>query len=1071
MKVSRLCMLMAAAVISTSSVSAGVINDTDHFFGSFTCEEDFNKWSTVDVNGHANSNGRDGNFWSYYDLYKSAFLEPGEKDADDWLFTPKVTLSGDKSYVVKVKLNADWACRFQLTMGSEADPEAQTTQITDVIERNGVFYEIFEVPAGVAAGDYYFGIHNTTTSESLGWLHIYSFEVTEAKDGSVMFTLVNDETNEAIGGVDLKLSSPFFLETSVKTDDSGKAGFTNLTPGTYSVRYEITGLSNTDPVEVVIGDKQDLDMTLRARLLPIITVSGTVKDYKGQPCPDATVDLTSNIENYSVTTGSDGSYTISDVFGNTDYKLSVTKFGKIDYNADLTLTDQDKALDDITLNPYFGKPSGVSADPTENGMYVSWMVPVGHKDFVNDSGIYVGMYNGTYDYISYGTRFDQPMTVDEINWVVADLKDGKVDLAVYLIDKYGNISNTPAFEVTDVPSGTYTWNGNPEWQSYKLAQSVEAPYGCIVAVAHSGVNANVAICCDYKECYTSYVSSNREGWYQAPSYVGAFFVRAKGEVLSRNATVVQNAPSYKVSARRAPMFEAPIVIDGVKYNVWRVAGDDLDDTEAWTSLADGLKALYIFDNDFIKLPKNNYRYAVKAISESGEESQIAYSKVLAHNLSTNLTLSVYTNTALELGDGAAVTLQADAEDAPVYAAVVANNKVVFNDIPKGIYNLTVKKYGYDNICQELDLSDESDYNLVVELTLAPLAPFSLKAVQDEESADVTLSWNSEDGIFEDFEGMDDFAINPAGEIGWTYADVDNGPTYGLSMCQNTPYENMYSPMAFQAFNPSATNPDVTEYIQPLSGKKVLIDASLDNGEANDDYLFSPEVNFDSPFVLRFNAASGFFGLMGNEKFMVGYTTGEAQPENVVWLTADPVAVGGVWTEYTYTLPAEARHAVIRCVSKDCLFFMLDDIYIGKVEADVFAMTSYKVELDGEEAGTTSARSFVLNGLEPGKHIARVQTVYTMADAKKQYSDFAEVVFNVAETSSAGDIAAEALYSYDRQARLLTAGENVTDMTVVDINGRAIARGTTISLSDAVSGVYVVTVTTTDGRCISDRIVL
>lgn len=1064
MKVSRLYALMAATVISASSVSAEMINVPDHFYSAISTEEDFNQWTAVDVNGKDES---DSNQWIFEDA--SAFLKPGEFDADDWLFSPKVTLTGGKEYIVKVNYFADYPCTFQITMGKDATPEGQTG-ISEMIERDGEGYEVFSLPEGVEAGEYHFGIHNVTPAESYGWFHINSVEVVESKDGSVVFSLVNDKTGEAIPNVELHLSGPTYLETGISTDTDGKATFDKLTPGTYSVKYELTGLANTDPVSVVIGDKENVEQTLRAILLPMVKVSGTITDYKGQPCADAEIALTSNVKNYSATTGSDGSFYINEVFGDTNYRINVRSYGKFDYDADLTITAEDKALGSISLDPYFGKPSGVSADETENGMFVSWMVPVWRKQFAKDNGIYYGMYFGDYEYSSYGTRFDQPMTVEEINWVVAELKDGKVDLAIYLLDKAGNIASTPVFSATDVPSGTHNWSSTPDWQSYKLDQPVEAPYGCIVAVGHDNTQSHMVICHDGQANSTSYASSNKFGWQQVPSYIGAFLIRAKGELLTRNATVAQNAP-FKLSSRRAPMFESPITIEGVKYNVWRIAGDDLENTEAWTSLADGLKALFTIDSEFARLPQNNYRYAVKAISETGDETEIAYSKVLAHNLATNFRMQVYTNTAVELADGAAVTLQGQGEDAPVYAATVADNKVEFTDIPKGLYNLTVKKYGYNGVDQELDLTTEPEYSATVELTLAPLAPFSLNAVQDEESSDVTLTWNQEDGIFEDFESMEDFAINPAGEIGWTYADLDQGVTYGVNMCQQTPYPNMHSAMAFQAFNPSATNPDITEYVQPYSGKKVLVDVALENGQANNDYLFSPELNFDSQFVFRFHAASGFFGLLGYEKFMVGYTTGAAEPENVVWLTENPVAVGARWTEFTYTMPAEARHTVIRCVSQDCMFFVLDDIYIGKVEADVFAMASFNIQLDGEDAGTTTARSFAFKGLEPGKHIAKVQTVYTLANASKQYSDFAEVVFNVAETSSVGDIAAEALYSYDRQARLLTAGENVADMTVFDVNGRAIATGTTISLSDAVSGVYVVTVTTTDGRCISDKIVL
>jgi len=1072
MKASVIYAIMAGAVLSATPASAEIINNPDHFYCAFSSEEDFNSWTAVDINGTNGSAENPDNLWVFNAENASAFMKCGSADGDDWLFSPKVKLTGGKSYIVKINLLADYPCRLQVTMGKDATPESQQN-ISDIQDLDGVHYQLYELPANVAAGDYCFGIHNTTTAESYGWLNIRSVEVVENNDGSIVFTLLNGKTNQPIEGVDLNLSGPTYLETAVKTDQSGKATFTSLTPGTYSVRYEILGLANTNPVEVTVGNSENVTHTLNALLLPPVTVSGTVTDHKGQACADASVTLKNDVNTYTTTTGTDGRFSIADVFGDIEYTMTISKFGKSDYQDKISLTAENKEIGSVQLEPYFGQPSGIAADAVESGMFVSWMVPLGHKEFSHDIGAYTGMYNRYgFDYVHYGVKFDEPMTVDEISWVVAELKDGKVDLAIYLLDKDGHMATTPVFTAKGVKSDTYAWTSYLNWQSYKLDEPVEAPYGCIVSVGHdSTTSGGMAMCSDYKECNTSLsgVNNLESGWSVVESYVGAFLLRAKGEVLSRNASVAQNAAAkYKVASTPKAMF-APATIEGVKFDVWRMSEENLENTDSWTRVASDVRNLYAIDTDFEKLPQGTYRYAVQTISDCGEKSGITISKPLAHKLSTNLTVSVFTNTAIELADGAAVTLKSE-DGNTLFTSTVDNNKVIFNGIPKGVYNLIIEKYGYSTISEAIDLSSESSYEGTVELMLTPLAPFSMSAKQDENSYDVTLTWNQEEGIFDDFESMENFAINPAGDYGWTYADVDQGKTYGVNMCQQTPYPNMHSPMAFQAFNPSATTPDITEYIQPYSGQKVLVDVSQENAAQNDDYMFSPELSYDSPFILRFHAASGFFGLLGYEKFMVGYTTDEPKPENVIWITEEPVSASGTWTEYTYTMPAEARHTVIRCVSKDCMFFMLDDIFIGKVEADVFAMTSYKIEIDGEDAGATSSRSFKIKGLDSGKHIAKVQTVYTMADASKQYSDFTELIFNVAKPSAIDEIAAESLYSYDRQSRTLTAGQGATSMNVYDIHGRLVGSGNTINLDDKSYGVLIVAVTTADGRTVNNKII-
>lgn len=1075
MNASRLLALVAGTVLSVPLAMASITNKPDHFFCDFASIDDFNQWTAVDVNGPRGPEEYPSNCWVYSWDFMSPQICCRFEDLDDWLFSPKVELTGDKQYVVKIKMWTDRVCQLQVTMGKDNKPESQTP-LHEMEMLNGSYYRTYSLPASVAPGDYYFGLHATTTGLQDGYLFIQSLEAVEDRDGSIAFTLVNNDSGQALEDVELKLSGPTYLERAEKTDADGKATFTSLTPGRYSVRYDIPGLMNTDPVYVEVGDNAAVSHTLRACLPSLVSVGATVVDYLGKPVADADVTLESDIMTYSAKTASDGTFTLSDVYGDQDYRLTVSKFLKVDYTQSFRVSNQNMTLPAITLDNYFGKPAGIMTDRTENGMFVSWMVPLGDKEFKKDTGEYAGLYT-TYsqEYVRYGMKFSEPMSVEEINWVVAEIEDGKVDLGVWLIDAEGNISTTPAVEVRDVASDTYKWDGNLNWQSYVLEEPVDAPYGCVVSVGHGFVEgSSIGICTDYVTCYDTveaFGDPMSSGWNASVSYVGAFFIRAKGTMMSRNVNVASKAPAYKVSSRPV-VSRAPVLLEGIGYNVWRIEGEDTGNPDSWTVVESDLRGAYTVDREFNSLPQGTYRYAVQAVNHKGEKTEIAFSAPVAHNLTTDYELTVYTNTAIELADGAVVTLKNEDHDDIVFTGTVAGNKVLFPAIPKGSYALTIEKYGFSTISTTVDLGSRSSYTAMMELSLTPLAPFALAVSQEEGSSDVVLAWNREDGIFDDFEAMDDFAVNPAGEIGWTYVDADQGKTYGVNMCQQTPYPNMHSPMAFQAFNPSATTPDITEYVQPYSGKKVLVSVSQENAQRNDDWIFSPEFAFDGPVTFRFHAASGFFGLMGNEEFMVGYTVGAPEPENVVWLTENPVAVGGMWTEFTYILPTDARHAVIRCVSEDCMFFMLDDIFIGQVEADVFAMTSFKIEIDGEDAGMISSRSIVLQDLDPGKHIARVQTVYTLANAKNQYSDFAEIVFNVAEYSGIDNVSAESLYVYDRVSRTLSAGADTVMMEVFDMQGRMVASGSgMIDLSGLAHGVLVVRVVTAGGGVTSARIVL
>ena len=211
--------------------------------------------------------------------------------------------------------------------------------------------------------------------------------------------------------------------------------------------------------------------------------------------------------------------------------------------------------------------------------------------------------------------------------------------------------------------------------------------------------------------------------------------------------------------------------------------------------------------------------------------------------------------------------------------------------------------------------------------------------------------------------------------------------------------------------------------------------------------------------------------MGKEEFMVGYTTGDAKPDNVVWLTEQPVEVGALWTEFTYTLPKEAKHAVIRCVSNQHMFFMLDDIFVGQKEPETAALTTYNVSLDEEDLGNTAGRSFVLGNLDDGKHIAKVQTVYSMYDDSKSYSDFAELIFRINGGLGVESVSSEVLYTYENG--VVTLGANADAAALYDVQGRKVASCNacgTISTADCQAGVYVLKVLS-EGRTSVSKILV
>lgn len=205
---------------------------------------------------------------------------------------------------------------------------------------------------------------------------------------------------------------------------------------------------------------------------------------------------------------------------------------------------------------------------------------------------------------------------------------------------------------------------------------------------------------------------------------------------------------------------------------------------------------------------------------------------------------------------------------------------------------------------------------------------SLMGVSDKT---VQLSWISPeavDGYFDDFENHEDFAINSSGNIGWSYIDADNKNTYTWQACT---FPTQGQKMAFVVMNPWKTSPAVNDNpdFQPYSGKKMLVDFCAVDAQ-NNDYIISPELDFDTDFQLSFMARS--YKISDNiaaERVRIGYSTTGRRPSDFKFVNeGDYVELPAQWTLVKYTIPKEAKYVTINCVSSDAFMLMIDDIFIG-----------------------------------------------------------------------------------------------------------------------------------------------
>ncbi|MEI6682646.1 MAG: C10 family peptidase [Bacteroidota bacterium] len=180
----------------------------------------------------------------------------------------------------------------------------------------------------------------------------------------------------------------------------------------------------------------------------------------------------------------------------------------------------------------------------------------------------------------------------------------------------------------------------------------------------------------------------------------------------------------------------------------------------------------------------------------------------------------------------------------------------------------------------------------------------------------------------DFESLSDFTLsfNP-----WTLLDVGGGNTYGILQQNGFPYSFPYSsqPMAYICFNPSKTNPAMTDLL-PHAGQKLgCCFSSMPPNNPNNKWLITPRMSLGKSPVISFWVKT-YDALYGNEMYNVAVSTTNLSPASFTKLTPVPASAPADWTFRSYDLTDYVDKNVyigIQCVTDTGFIFMIDDISI------------------------------------------------------------------------------------------------------------------------------------------------
>lgn len=923
------------------------------------------------------------------------------RTVDDWLISPPLKLEAGKSYKVVYDagcMNASYPPTYDVTIGRAAAIDGQdviTTVTTDKLMLNKSYAYLPEI---TESGVYHIGFH-AHWAPSMANLYISNVNIVENHAARLNGT-VTDGTNPVEG------ATVTFGEgdaaSSHTTDANGGFAVIEIEPGTYTVKVEKFGFTTLEK-SLTFAELENKQETFPLTPIPTVKVSGKVVNAEGHGLENASVYI-HGYDTYCVQTDKDGNFSAPAVFCKGDYTVDAHLLNYETATRDIANLTADTDLGAITLEEKLVAPAGVAATSDRTVASVTWQAPQDapaefRYDDGTDSYVFSMEMSGNPEYYMVGVVYDIPAVFNTVSWDVWNSKN-PIDLFFFDLDEEGKPTNTILYQENDCASS----NG---WNEHMLRYPVVAPRGALICLRG-----------DARLCMDGSASGDNHQWpARRDKMVMSFDYRTEpftstypeGDYIFRGnltlrASGLPFAAPRLATAREA---EAPVVT----YDIWRLAADMQSSPADWTKLnSEPLTEAAFTDNTWADAAKGEFRFAVKANYTGGFSSYAAFSPAVPHLLHSAATLTLLTNAAGEDASGAAVLL-AGKESTDSYSATADESGVArFENVHEGTYVLTVTKKGFETLTEEIEISGAEDYASTFTLTETTKMPENLMVEETEDAASRLLRWNVLMGLFEDFEGHEDFAINSPGDLGWSYIDGD-GSTDNYSS-PDYEYPHKEEAAAFQIMNPYNTMPSMVDHnhMDTHSGQKVLMGAVSRREIVNDDYIISPRLNMKEDFVINFWLRGYWW--RNTEIIRVGYSTSGMEKEDFIWV-GDPITVDfDDWESRTVNIPKEALYVCLNYMSndRDGYWLIIDDIYIGPADqipgtttdAPMRAAgkaTSYDVYLDNRKLVNTTETEYLLQNLSEGSHTAGVVARYASGDTEMATVDFTVTTSGLAEIDS------------------------------------------------------------------------
>ncbi len=242
-----------------------------------------------------------------------------------------------------------------------------------------------------------------------------------------------------------------------------------------------------------------------------------------------------------------------------------------------------------------------------------------------------------------------------------------------------------------------------------------------------------------------------------------------------------------------------------------------------------------------------------------------------------------------------------------------------NNALLGVNHYSVRNVS-DNGQQE---SEEAELSLFCE------SADSYKALNPSVSIagkNIGMVWNNPVVIYDSFEDMKPFVVDPTSGNNWTYIDGDGTETRFF----NGLYQNKSSAKSFVCFNPEKSRP-IGDYVmtEPLDGKQYMV--SFASAGQTDDWMVSKELNLTSPHRLVFHARGKSAEGTGENVIDVAVSSTDNSKESFSFVNGgNSLILGDSWTRYEFDIPAGTKYFAIHCGSGNGFAALIDELSLRMV---------------------------------------------------------------------------------------------------------------------------------------------